>query len=64
MTTWLLLKVPVRPAAVPLSQRTLVELDDQGEMWAGSFHGRPDAYGRAGDVIAALTSRPARRRGQ
>lgn len=37
----------------------LVELDDQGEMWAGSYRDCPDAYGRAGDVIAALTSRPA-----
>jgi hypothetical protein len=37
----------------------LVELDDQGQMWAGSFPGCPDAYGRAEQVIAALTSRPA-----
>jgi hypothetical protein len=46
-------------AGYPQSSIELVELDDQGEMWAGSFHGCPDAYGRAGDVIAALTSRPA-----
>lgn len=37
----------------------LVELNDQGQMWAGSFPGCPDAYGRAEQVIAALTSRPA-----
>ena len=36
----------------------LVELDDEAGVWAGAFPGCPDAYGSAGDVLAALTSRP------
>lgn len=36
----------------------LVELDDEAGVWAGAFPGCPDAYGSAGEVIAALTSRP------
>jgi hypothetical protein len=35
----------------------LVELDDEAGVWAGAFPGCPDAYGSAGAVIAALTSR-------
>jgi hypothetical protein len=40
---------------VPLIE--LVELDDEAGVWAGAFPGCPDAYGSAGEVIAALTSR-------
>ncbi len=36
----------------------LVELDDEAGVWAGAFPGCPDAYGSAGEVVAALTSRP------
>jgi hypothetical protein len=36
----------------------LVELDDEAGVWAGAFPGCPDASGSAGEVIAALTSRP------
>jgi hypothetical protein len=36
----------------------LVELDDEAGVWAGAFPGCPDAYGSAGEVLAALTSRP------
>jgi hypothetical protein len=36
----------------------LVELDDEAGVWAGALPGCPDAYGSAGDVLAALTSRP------
>jgi hypothetical protein len=36
----------------------LVELDDEAGVWAGAFPGCPDAYGSAGEVLAALASRP------
>jgi hypothetical protein len=36
----------------------LVELDDEAGVWAGACPGRPDAYGSAAEVIAALTARP------
>jgi len=36
----------------------LVELDEKAGVWAGAFLGCPDAYASAGEVIAALTSRP------
>jgi hypothetical protein len=41
----------------PTAVVELVELDAESGMWAGSFPGRPDSYGSAGEVIAALTSR-------
>jgi hypothetical protein len=42
----------------PVPVIELVELDDAAGVWAGAFPGCPDAYGGAGEVIAALTSRP------
>jgi hypothetical protein len=42
----------------PIPIIELVELDDKAGVWAGAFPGCPDAYGSAGEVIAALTSRP------
>jgi hypothetical protein len=42
----------------PIPVIELVELDDKAGVWAGAFPGCPDAYGSAGEVIAALTSRP------
>jgi len=41
----------------PVHLIELVELDDEAGVWAGAFPGCPDAYGSAGEVIAALTSR-------
>jgi len=41
---------------VPLIE--LVELDEEAGVWAGAFPGSPDAYGSAGEVIAALTAKP------
>jgi hypothetical protein len=41
----------------PAPDIELVELDAEAGLWAGAFPGCPDAYGSAGDVIAALTSR-------